>query len=236
MPPAARARRRPVATMSRRTTWSFSSVVKKSKTLRPRSLARYMARSAFFSRSSGVSPWAGNMARPMDRPTCRLCPSSMKGSAKRSRMCPATLAEASALVGPSMTTTNSSPPRRATVSRRRTAPFRRTATSWSSLSPVEWPMESLMSLKRSRSMSSTAISSPSRRADSTERSRRSCSSRRLGRPVRASWKAWWRSCSSARFCSVTSSRAHTLVLVPGSMATVSRTMRWSPTALMKFAS
>src|SRR5438105_2286001 len=55
-----------------------------------------------------------------------------------------------------MSSANSSPPRRATVSVGRTTAERRRASSFSIRSPQWWPSVSLTSLKRSRSMSRTA--------------------------------------------------------------------------------
>src|ERR1039457_5675355 len=54
------------------------------------------------------------------------------------------------------TTTNSSPPIRPAVSEVRTHPRSRAATDCSSRSPISWPSESLMYLKRSTSMNKTA--------------------------------------------------------------------------------
>ncbi len=53
-------------------------------------------------------------------------------------------------------TANSSPPRRATVSLARTQAVSRAATAFRSWSPTAWPSESLMVLKRSRSMNMKA--------------------------------------------------------------------------------
>ena len=71
-------------------------------------------------------------------------------------------------------------------------------------SPAAWPSVSLMILKRSRSISSSANWWPMRRACSSARSARQISWRRLGRPVRASKLASWRILSSATRRSVTS--------------------------------
>ena len=51
---------------------------------------------------------------------------------------------------------NSSPPKRATISCRRSECRSRSATATISLSPAGWPRLSLMTLKRSRSRNSTA--------------------------------------------------------------------------------
>ena len=52
----------------------------------------------------------------------------------------------------SVSTANSSPPTRATVSELRKASLSRSATAWSSSSPAAWPKASLLALKPSRSM------------------------------------------------------------------------------------
>ena len=105
---------------------------------------------------------------------------------------------------------NSSPPRRATVSPGRTAVLRAELSSTRRRSPTLWPRLSLTSLKRSTSRNTTAnmplwwprAMAPCRRASAA--CRRSMKRARLGRPVRASWKASCWSCSSARRRSVTS--------------------------------
>ena len=61
------------------------------------------------------------------------------------------------------------------------------------------PGVSLISLKRSRSMSSRATSPSDRAAAASPWSRRSRSSTQLGRPVSASWVAWCRSRSAEAF-------------------------------------
>ena len=63
-------------------------------------------------------------------------------------------------VGPSSRIVNSSPPRRAIVSLGAQAARRRWPTCTSSWSPAAWPRLSLTTLKRSRSMNSTASSWP----------------------------------------------------------------------------
>ena len=69
------------------------------------------------------------------------------------------------------------------------------ATSWSSRSPCWWPRLSLTSLNPSRSIMITAAPAlvpGGDRADARPRSPRAAGTR-LGRPVRASWCASWRS-------------------------------------------
>lgn len=90
--------------------------------------------------------------------------------------------------------------RSATVSRR--------ATSTSTASPAACPWVSLMRLKPSRSITSTANDALSRLARATAHWKRSFSRLRVARPVRLSWLA--RASSSAclaRSCSMTCSSA-----------------------------
>ncbi len=68
---------------------------------------------------------------------------------------------------------NSSPPWRAMVSSSRTHSESRRDTWRSSSSPTSWPRVSLMFLKLSRSMNSTATLRPARSARAMERARRS---------------------------------------------------------------
>ena len=86
----------------------------------------------------------------------------------------------------STTTMNSSPPSRARRSVSRSAAVSAALTLFSSSSPIRWPSVSLTFLKRSRSMNSTPTRRPLRFACAIACARRSCSSRRLGRPVSAS--------------------------------------------------
>ena len=79
--------------------------------------------------------------------------------------------------------TNSSPPRRASVSSSRATVCRRRATSASAMSPIAWPWLSLISLKRSRSRNRIAPWPPCLRAAASVCSRRSRNSARFGRPV-----------------------------------------------------
>ncbi len=101
-------------------------------------------------------------------------------------------------------TANSSPPSRATVSVARTHAVSRAATRFSSSSPTWWPSESLIVLKRSRSMNMNAKPTWFLAALKTHCSRRSWSSTRLGSPVSASRVARYSARSSARFLLVTS--------------------------------
>ncbi len=106
-------------------------------------------------------------------------------------------------VAPGSRTPNSSPPSRATVHSGATAAVRRRATWVSSSSPAWWPRVSLTSLKRSRSMNSTAtLSAHGSRAVSWASNsvrfgrpvsmscRDSCVSRSSSRPLRSAMAAW----------------------------------------------
>ena len=80
------------------------------------------------------------------------------------------------------TTMNSSPPIRTTMSSVRVVARMRCATALSSLSPVSWPRESLMCLKRSRSRNSTASMLPVRFASAIAPGRCAARKSRFGRP------------------------------------------------------
>ena len=91
-------------------------------------------------------------------------------------------------------TTNSSPPRRASVaSLRSCVASAGRPTAVSSTSPTWWPRVSLTSLKRSRSMSTTATGEPA----ATARVDLVASADQLTSPVRASCRARWRSSRAA---------------------------------------
>ena len=95
---------------------------------------------------------------------------------------------------------NSSPPCRLTVSELRTQERSLRATERSNSSPIAWPRESLMCLKRSKSMNSSATELPLRCARMMACSSRSLNKVRFGTSVRLSCNA-----SRASFCD--SSRA-----------------------------
>ena len=80
----------------------------------------------------------------------------------------------------SMSTANSSPPRRAAVSACRMQPSRTSATARSNSSPVEWPRLSLTVLKLSRSKNMTAIGPALRSMRATAWFRRSAEERLVG--------------------------------------------------------
>ena len=101
------------------------------------------------------------------------------------------------------TTTNSSPPSRATVWLAGTAPRSRRPTCTSRASPTGCPWLSLMSLNRSRSMSSRAVTAPGASGRDVVSSRSTTT--RLARPVRpsvwairSSWRTWRRRSVSSR--------------------------------------
>ena len=83
---------------------------------------------------------------------------------------------------PGRISTNSSPPRRATVSDSRTALVSRCATACSSWSPASWPSVSLIRLKWSKSRNRQATCVPSRCACARICFSRWFSSDRLGKP------------------------------------------------------
>ena len=87
------------------------------------------------------------------------------------------------------------------------AAAQRVAIVRSTASPTSWPYSSLTGLKPSRSRYSTA-GQACVRATSTAWRARSRNSVRLGSPVSASCRVWWRSCSlrSVTWRSVSSSR------------------------------
>ena len=191
--------------------------------LRPCDLTEYMAMSELRIRSATVAPSRGYSAMPTLAVTKHSCPPTKIGSriSSSTRMATRSASRSSTTSGSSAT--NSSPPRRPTASRVRcereamlssevsitwsecrTQERRRRATSISSSSPAPWPRVSLMTLKRSRSISSRPTWWPRRLACSSARSVRQISWRRLGRPVRASKLARWRILSSASRRSVTS--------------------------------
>ena len=127
--------------------------------------------------------------------------------------------------------TNSSPPSRAIASVSRRQACRRSATALSRRSPQGRPKASLIPLKRSRSSSSTAATLSLRRARARAWSRYSRNSARFGRPVSASWPAWWRIRASARRSSVMSNDTVTTSATrPASSSSgdlvVSRTWSW----------
>jgi hypothetical protein len=144
-----------------------------------------MALSAIDSRVSASWLSSGPMLMPMLQARSRPRTSTLSISwSSRAMSLPAMSATERRSAMPSRSTMNSSPPQRDTVSSARTAASRRRATACSTRSPQWWPRLSLMRLKRSRSMNSTATTLPERALRAIARCRRSSSRLRLGRPVR----------------------------------------------------
>ncbi len=198
----------------RRTAWTLRLSSKSSARSRPSSLARYMAVSASRRRSPGVSsPWA--MLIPMLVVTTVDSAPSSTGRARARRMRSAAVRASMCRSMSPMTTTNSSPPRRATVSPGRTVRSSRRATSRSRSSPAPWPSESLTTLKRSRSRNSTPTERWWRDARCRASWRRSSNRARLGRPVSSSWKARSSSCAATSTRSVTSRALTTMPSTAG---------------------
>ena len=117
---------------------------------------------------------------------------------------------------------NSSPPSRAAVSAARSTFFSRSPTWSRSPSPAACPSESLIVLKSSMSMNSTAIGFASRSCRSIACSTRSRNSARLARLVTGSWNAWCCSCRSNCLRSVMS---RVLSTIPRTFGSCSRLVR-----------
>ncbi len=197
--------------------------------MRPASLARYIAMSAFFSRLSKSAPSAGNIVTPSEQPAKISMPMTSNGAIRQVTTLLAISATAATSSISGTTSRNSSPPRRATVSALRSSVPRRSLTCLSSVSPELWPSVSLTFLKLSRSRYSIAtLCSPRRAAACSKRSRARL---RLGRPVSASCVAMisMRCCVAAicAFWAFTASSAecmslaisHAITLVTNSTAT-----------------
>jgi hypothetical protein len=169
---------------SRSTARALSGGEKKRNVPRPLSLAWNIAASALRRSSPNSAPSPGYTAMPIDAATVSARPSSANGRASESRIRRARTAASSALFT-GASSTNSSPPMRASASSP-TRPSRRSATARSSVSPTRWSSESLTSLKRSRSKHSSATCERVRAALRIARRARSASSTRFGRPVSGS--------------------------------------------------
>ena len=192
--------------------------------LRPWFFTEYMATSELRIRSATLLPSRGKMATPTLAVTKHSWPETKMGSRITSRMRCATRSASRSSATSGSSATNSSPPSRPTASSVRwlrapaasscafhdlvgmahaAAQPRAPPASARRRRPT-WPSVSLMILKRSRSISSSAHWCCMRRACSSARSARQISWRRLGRPVSASKLASWRILSSATRRSVTS--------------------------------
>ena len=170
---------------------------------RPAAFASYIAMSALRRITSADSFACSAKAMPMLAVTRSSRPPISKGTAHAASTCWATIF-APARSTPSHTTTNSSPPSRATGSVDRTAPTNRRATATRSASPMPWPRLSFTTLKWSTSTKSTASERPPPIACSTARLRicRNCA--RFGSSVRRSCVASYVSASWNARRSVTS--------------------------------
>ena len=171
---------------------------------RPLSLARYIAASASRSSDSADPRDVLAVAIPVLTVTTSSPPPQLSGCAIASPIRSAMPSASISPLSPSQRRTNSSPPKRASVSPMRNVLFSRSAIARSIWSPAAWPRLSLMSLKRSMSTNSNP------RVESERSSRpRACTSRssrrvRFGRSVSGSCSAWWASAISAVFCFVMS--------------------------------
>ena len=133
------------------------------------------------------------MLTPMLRPTCTSVPATRNGVSSTLRtllsMAATTSSARGTIVSPlsssrsGTSTRNSSPPWRATMSVARVTDFSRVPKSRSSSSPASCPKLSLISLKLSRSMNSTATPKWWRSARASASARCSWNIARLGRPV-----------------------------------------------------
>src|SRR5664280_346318 len=103
-------------------------------------------------------------SRPSTSKPSTSKPSMWNGLSRAARSLSATPIAADTSVMSGSSTANSSPPRRATASTSRNTAVSRGPTWVSSRSPQWWPKVSLISLNRSRSISSRAAVVPSRRA------------------------------------------------------------------------
>ncbi len=129
---------------------------KKRQVPRPSRLARYNARSAFFSNCVGCVASPGASAMPMLTPTTTRCPCNSYGAPTVRTMRRAKVVASVGSETPSCRMANSSPPSRATVSLSRTTSRSRNATSRSNSSPIGWPSVSFTALNWSTSRYSSA--------------------------------------------------------------------------------
>ncbi len=172
--------------MARRSTASsFISMVKNWNVPRPADFARYIAASEFLSSVFTSSPSVGWMLMPALQPMLSSWPAIIIGSPMRVMRRRMVRKMRSSRVWSLRISTNSSPPRRATVSPSRTVDCSRSAIFRSTSSPKLWPRLSLMTLKWSRSMKTTATGR-GMRCETIDCFRRSSSRWRFGSPVSAS--------------------------------------------------
>jgi hypothetical protein len=173
---------------------------------RPPRLPSYIAASA---RATAQSrSWApAHCDTPAEKVTTRPGTMSSKEarSAWRTRSIAAT---ASVPEVDGMTSRNSSPPQRASMSPTRTAACAHCPNRCNTASPIAWPWTSLISLKWSMSISPRAINGSARPRTASSSCIRSSAARRFARPVRSScvasartrWSASlnWVRCASRR--------------------------------------
>ena len=192
----------------------------------PPAFAMYIATSALRTMSAAPSTASRAPATPMLAEMLTDCPPMAYG-ARSSRTSRSAMLRALRRSGrSSVSTANSSPPRRATRSPSRTRPPIRSVMATSRSSPAAWPMVSFTILKSSMSMNSTAAT-VSRRSPSTAttRSRVSWNERRLATPVSASSSARsWTRRSSTEFRKLSAA-------IPAAWATTLMTRRSTPGAL-----
>ena len=166
-----------------------------------RSLARYIAASASRSELRGVARAVGGRDRHADRGRREHLVRRRARRRVRS-VASARSAIAQRLVGRAEVLAHEhelvAAERRDRVARRARRRRAGARPRTSSSSPTSWPRLSLTSLKRSRSMNSTATAAPRARRAGSACSSRSSSSVRFGSPVSASCSAWCGIGSSAR--------------------------------------
>ena len=137
---------------------------------------------------------------PIDALTCASPPVKMHGGWSDAAMRSHSELTDAAVTSVSMSTTNSSPPRRATTSLCRVMLSKRRAISHSTSSPTPWPYASFTPLNPSRSTNSSASASSLphfRLLRDTDCSSRSVNARRLHNPVSESRVAICCNCASA---------------------------------------
>ena len=146
----------------RRRTASCMVLSKVTQRLRPALFARYMAVSASRSRPSAVAGYI-EQARPMETVATTADSVSDSGVRKLSMMSAASVSPERDWPGVTYrATTNSSPPRRATMSEASTMLRSLSAAVRSTWSPVWCPQVSLIILNESRSRKSMSTRPPSR--------------------------------------------------------------------------
>jgi hypothetical protein len=185
-PPAAIAWRSSCSTSSRRSIAARVASEKTAMRFLPARLAWDIATSASPSSSCACRraspPWPRATRQPMLTWMRRRRPPRSNGLRRTSTRRSATATASASVATCGHSTTNSSPPMRATTRSGPAARRRRPATSKSRPSPAAWPSPSLTTLKSSRSQKSTATWSP----DDTAAARRSTTWPRVGRPVSSS--------------------------------------------------